>query len=50
MKFKVLTAYSPEEVEDEIARFKFHCNSERIQSIKVTSGEGGWLIVISYQD
>ena len=48
MKFKVLTAYSPEEVKEEIERFKLFCAPGRIKDINVVGGQYGWVITISY--
>lgn len=49
MKFKVLTAYSPMEVQDEINTFKSFLGDFKIIDINVTGGKDGWVIVISYK-
>lgn len=49
MKFKTLTAHTPEEVQDEIERFKHFCHEQRIIDIKVTGNRSGFVIIIVYE-
>ena len=49
MKFKTLTAHTPEEAQEEIERFKRFCHGQSIIDIKVTGNSSGFVIIIVYE-
>ena len=49
MKFKILTARSPEQAQEEIERFKSFCDVSRIRDIRVAGGGEGFVITIVYE-
>lgn len=49
MKFKILTARSPEQAQEEIERFKRFCDAGRIKDIRIAGGRTGFVITIVYE-
>lgn len=49
MKFKILTARNPEQVQEEIDRFKSFCDVGRIKDIRIAGGSTGFVITIIYE-
>lgn len=49
MKFKILTARSPEQAQEEIERFKSFCDVSRIKDIRIAGGGTGFVITIVYE-
>ena len=49
MKFKILTARSPEQAKEEIGRFKHFCDVSRIKDIRIAGGGRGFVITIVYE-
>lgn len=49
MKFKILTARSPEQAKEEIERFKSFCDVNRIKDIHIAGGGTGFVITIVYE-
>lgn len=49
MKFKILTARSPEQAKEEIEHFKSFCDASRIKDIRIAGGSTGFVITIIYE-
>lgn len=49
MKFKILTATSSEQAQEEIDRFKSFCDVSRIRDIRIAGGGTGFVITIVYE-
>ena len=49
MKFKILTARSPEQAKEEIERFKSFCDASRIKDIRIAGGSTGFVITVVYE-
>lgn len=49
MKFKILTAHTPEEVQEEIERFEDYLFGRNILDIKVSGNHSGFVIIIVYE-
>lgn len=49
MKFKILTARSPEQAREEIESFRRFCSESRIKDIRIAGGGEGFVITIVYE-
>ena len=49
MKFKILTAINPEQVQEEIDRFKSFCDANRVKDIRINGVSTGFVITIVYE-